>query len=84
MKKTLKKNIEKLHLWLGLTSGLVVSIVVLTGSILVFENEIDPLINPEFHIVSSIGNSKKTFPLPGIIYIIAFYVMIFSSHLVLN
>lgn len=60
MNKTLKKNIGKLHLWLGLASGLVVFIVALTGSILVFEDEIDPVINPEFYTVSYIGKSKRT------------------------
>lgn len=58
MNKTLKKNIGKLHLWLGLTSGLIVFIVALTGSLLVFEEEIDSFINPEFYKVSNIGTKK--------------------------
>lgn len=60
MNKTFKKNIGKLHLWLGLGSGLVVFIVALTGSLMVFESEIDQFINPEFYNVSNIGTSKKT------------------------
>ena len=60
MNKTFKKNIGFLHLWLGLLSGLIVFIVALTGSILVFEDEIDELINPEFYHVNAIGKSKKT------------------------
>lgn len=59
MNKTLKKSMGKIHLWLGLASGLIVFIVALTGSILVFEEEIDSLINPEFYKVSSIGDLKK-------------------------
>lgn len=59
MNKTLKKSIGKIHLWLGLTSGLIVFIVALTGSILVFEEEIDLFITPEFYKVAEIGNNKK-------------------------
>ena len=58
MNKTFKKNIGFLHLWLGLSSGLIVFIVALTGSILVFEDEIDAFINPEFYQVSNIGTKK--------------------------
>ena len=60
MNKALKKSIGKIHLWLGLTSGLVVFIVALTGSILVFEDEINPFINHEFYKVSNIVGQKKT------------------------
>ncbi|WP_369764965.1 PepSY-associated TM helix domain-containing protein [Flavobacterium sp. WC2429] len=59
MNKTLKKSMGKIHLWLGLSSGLIVFIVALTGSILVFEDEIDLFINPEFYKVAEIGNNKK-------------------------
>lgn len=65
MNKTFKKNIGFLHLWLGLASGLIVFIVALTGSILVFEKEIDAFVNPEFYEVSSIGTTK----LPVDIYV---------------
>lgn len=60
MKKKLKKNIGWLHLWLGLGSGLIVFIVALTGSLMVFEKEIDQFINPEFYSVTSIETSKKS------------------------
>ncbi|WP_228012053.1 PepSY-associated TM helix domain-containing protein [Flavobacterium hungaricum] len=56
----MKKKIGWLHLWLGLSSGLVVFIVALTGSLMVFEEEIDSFINPEFYNVPSIGTSKKS------------------------
>jgi uncharacterized iron-regulated membrane protein len=59
MNKKLKEKIGWLHLWLGLSSGLVVFIVALTGSLMVFEKEIDQFINPEFYNVTSIGSSKK-------------------------
>jgi len=60
MKKGFKKNIGLLHLWLGLGSGLIVFIAALTGSILVFEKEIDKAINPDYYNVAAIGKTKKT------------------------
>ncbi|QDH81340.1 PepSY domain-containing protein [Echinicola soli] len=39
-----KKIIGKIHLWLGLTSGLVVFIVAITGCLWVFQDEIRPLV----------------------------------------
>ncbi|WP_353722219.1 PepSY-associated TM helix domain-containing protein [Dyadobacter sp. 676] len=53
MKKTFKKIASQLHLWLGVSSGLVVFIVALTGSILVFEDELEPVIFPKFHVVEA-------------------------------
>jgi uncharacterized iron-regulated membrane protein len=43
---TLKKAIGKIHLWLGLTSGLVVFVIALTGCIYTFQNEIQDLTQP--------------------------------------
>ncbi|KAA0991002.1 PepSY-associated TM helix domain-containing protein [Dyadobacter aurulentus] len=53
MKKAFKKIASQLHLWLGIISGLVVFIVALTGCILVFEDELEPVLYPEFHIVEA-------------------------------
>lgn len=61
MKKTFKKIASQLHLWLGVSSGLVVFIVALTGSILVFEEELEPVIYPRFHVVEA---PKDQSPLP--------------------
>nr|WP_294782550.1 PepSY-associated TM helix domain-containing protein [uncultured Flavobacterium sp.] len=58
MNKTFKKNIGLLHLWLGLASGLIVFVVALTGSILVFEEELDEFFNPEFYKVAAVKNEK--------------------------
>ncbi len=60
MKKGFKKNIGLFHLWLGLGSGLIVFIAALTGSILVFEKEIDGAIHPEYYNVATVGTTKKT------------------------
>ena len=43
---TAKQLVGKLHLWLGLTSGLVVFIVSLTGAIFVFQDDIRDLTEP--------------------------------------
>jgi len=51
VKKIAKKIASQLHLWLGVSSGLVVFIVALTGCLLVFEEELEPVINKPFHIV---------------------------------
>ncbi|ASZ09678.1 PepSY domain-containing protein [Chitinophaga pendula] len=50
----------KLHLWLGLTSGLVVFIVALTGSILAFEEELDLLFNRHLLVVDTISPHRKS------------------------
>lgn len=45
---TFKKIIGKIHLWLGLASGIVVFIVAITGAILVFEHEIMSMLGVSF------------------------------------
>jgi uncharacterized iron-regulated membrane protein len=42
----MKKLVGKLHLWLGMASGLVVMVVALTGCIWTFEREISDLVYP--------------------------------------
>ena len=54
---TTKKVIGKLHLWLGLTSGLVVFVVAITGCLYAFQAEIQELTQPYRHI------EKKNTPL---------------------
>ncbi|WP_240347865.1 PepSY-associated TM helix domain-containing protein [Longitalea arenae] len=49
---TLKQIFGKLHLWLGLASGLVVLVVAGTGMLLVFEDELDEWANHDFYFVS--------------------------------
>jgi len=43
---TVKKAIGKIHLWLGLTSGLVVFVVAITGCLYAFQAEIQELTQP--------------------------------------
>lgn len=48
---SIKKFIHKLHLWLGLTSGLVVFIVSVTGCIYAFQYELQELTQDYRHVV---------------------------------
>ncbi|NBW35518.1 MAG: PepSY domain-containing protein [Cytophagia bacterium] len=48
---SIKKFINKLHLWLGLTSGLVVFIVSITGCIYAFQYELQELTQDYRHVV---------------------------------
>jgi uncharacterized iron-regulated membrane protein len=59
VKLTVKSALAQVHLWLGLASGLVVFIVALTGSILVFEHELEPLIESSFHTVSVPDDQRR-------------------------
>ncbi|MFC0779604.1 PepSY-associated TM helix domain-containing protein [Flavobacterium sp. HJSW_4] len=58
--KGFKKKIGLLHLWLGIASGLIICIAAITGSLLVFEKEIDSTLNPDYYNVSEIGTQKKS------------------------
>lgn len=46
----LKKLIGKLHLWLGISSGLLVFIIAVTGAIYAFQEEIQALTQPYRHV----------------------------------
>ncbi|WP_420147554.1 PepSY-associated TM helix domain-containing protein [Spirosoma sp.] len=50
---------SKLHLWLGLGSGLIVFIVALTGSLLVFEEELEPILYAQFHTITPPANARR-------------------------
>lgn len=56
---TLKQVFGKLHLWLGLASGLVVLVVAATGSLLVFEDELDEWANHDFYFVNVPPNAQR-------------------------
>lgn len=58
---TAKKVFGKVHLWLGLASGLIVFIVALTGSILVFEDELEMLFNRDKLVVEKVGVQRKSY-----------------------
>lgn len=57
----MRKRLWQLHSWIGLFAGLGLLIVGLTGSVLVFREEVDAMLMPESHPVPvSDGRSKLT------------------------
>ncbi|MCF7967310.1 MAG: PepSY domain-containing protein [Methylobacter tundripaludum] len=64
--KTRRKNWLAMHLWLGLSLGLLLSIYGVTGSILVFYEEIDEWLNSELLIVRPPEHSAAYRPLAAI------------------
>ena len=59
MKKSVKKIIRRIHLWLGLTSGIVVFIMAITGAIYVFSYEIKSALHKDYEIVEVPKNQTK-------------------------
>ena len=49
-----KKLFRKIHLWLSVPFGLVMSITCLTGALLVFEKETERLVRPDFFYVEEV------------------------------
>lgn len=58
MKLKLRKIAYQLHLWLGLTSGLIVVIMAATGCILSFEEELKHIVHPNRYFVENIGQKR--------------------------
>ncbi|CDN30812.1 Iron-uptake factor PiuB [Mucinivorans hirudinis] len=56
----MKKSFKKLHLWLSIPVGLFVSLICITGAILVFETEISEYANSERYFVSESGDKRLT------------------------
>ncbi|OKS87586.1 PepSY-associated TM helix domain-containing protein [Mucilaginibacter polytrichastri] len=64
-KKTTFKSITNwLHLWLGLASGIILVIVALTGTLLAFEAELEPIFFNHYHVVKPVG---QRLPLDSVI-----------------
>ncbi|MDQ6469198.1 PepSY-associated TM helix domain-containing protein [Flavobacterium sp. LHD-80] len=54
---TFKNFIKKAHLWLGLSSGLIVIILGITGCLYVFEEELRPIVH-DYYYVDQVKNKK--------------------------
>lgn len=59
MKNTFKKTVRSVHLWLGLTTGLVVFIVCITGSIYTFQKELKLALYPHYTVDVPAGRVNK-------------------------
>ncbi|TDO69769.1 PepSY-associated transmembrane protein [Flavobacterium chryseum] len=63
---TFKKLILKIHLWLGLSSGLIVIILGITGCLYVFEEELRPVVH-DYYFTDNV--KEKRLPISQIIEI---------------
>ena len=52
----------KLHQWIGLAGAVFILIMGFTGSALVFENEIDRMLNPSTSYVTPRSKTNRTLP----------------------
>lgn len=66
---TLKKITGKVHLWLGLFSGIVVFIVGLTGCLLVFEEELSRLF--DYGVFQKVEEQNQPYALPSTVFSVA-------------
>lgn len=57
---TVRKIVRKIHLWIGLGSGAIVFILGITGCILVFVDEVKPLVYPQRLFVSSAAGQPQS------------------------
>ncbi|TZF86173.1 PepSY domain-containing protein (plasmid) [Pedobacter sp. BS3] len=60
---TFKKAVGKIHLWLGLASGLVVFIVSITGCIFAFQKEISEAVERDLFFIKPPSAQAQTLPL---------------------
>ncbi|MFI0429191.1 PepSY-associated TM helix domain-containing protein [Mariniflexile sp. HMF6888] len=63
-------TIRKIHLWLGLTCGLIASFSGLTGSLYVWQPEITAALNPELLKVENVENIKEVTILKSVVSLI--------------
>lgn len=58
----MRKIFAKIHLWLSIPLGIFISIICLTGAILVFEQEITQALNPELYRVKTTSGNTPLSP----------------------
>lgn len=61
----MKKIFQKIHLWLSIPFGLIITLICFSGAMLVFEDEITQLIDRELYYVDNIGT--KHLPVDSLI-----------------
>lgn len=54
----MKRLFKSLHLWLSLPAGVFIVILCLTGAVLVFQQEIQSIVNPSFYEVSEFRKER--------------------------
>ena len=58
----MRRLFAKLHLWLSIPLGIFISVICLTGAILVFEQEITQALNPHLYRVKAVPDSTPLSP----------------------
>ncbi len=58
----MKKIFAKIHLWLSLPLGIVLTVVCLSGAVLVFEGEITRALHPELYRVAAPADARPLRP----------------------
>lgn len=58
----MRKLFSKIHLWLSLPVGIIISVICLTGAILVFEQDITQALNPKLYHVEAVPGSVALTP----------------------
>ncbi len=61
----MKKFFKKLHLWLSLPFAIIITIICVTGSLLVFQSEIQECMNPHLYFVEEV--KQQPLPIPELI-----------------
>ena len=51
----MKKIFEKIHLWLSVPFGLIITLICFSGAMLVFEDEVNELFRHELYYVETVG-----------------------------
>lgn len=54
----MRKICLKIHRWLGLVLGVIISVICLTGAVIVFQDEIKESINADIRYVKDKGNGR--------------------------
>lgn len=54
----MKKVVRKLHLWLSVPFGIIITLICFSGAMLVFEKEVTEWSRPELYYVESIGETR--------------------------
>ena len=51
----MKKILEKIHLWLSVPFGLIITLICFSGAMLVFEDEVNELFRDDLFYVETVG-----------------------------
>lgn len=87
----MKKIFEKIHLWLSVPFGLIITLICFSGAMLVFEDEVNELFRHELYYVETVGEvplpieqllEKVTATLPDSVSVTSVSILRFPSVLI--